>query len=90
MTGKVFSQSFEAEADYVGMYILATTGMDLDGATYFWRRMAVESPGNIDSAHTTSHPASAERFLALEKTVEEINHKRANNQELIPELKPND
>lgn len=88
MSGRVYSQAFEAEADYVGMYILARTGMDLDGASYFWRRMAVENPGNIDS-HNTSHPATAERFLALEQAVSEILQKKGAGIPLNPEIKKN-
>ena len=76
LTGRAYSQEFEAEADYVGMYVLARTGTDLDGASFFWRRMAVENPGNIDS-HSLTHPATAERFLALEAAVKEINGKKA-------------
>jgi len=86
LTGKAYSQAFEAEADYVGMYILARTGMDLDGASYFWRRMAVENPGNIDS-HSASLPATAERFLALEQVVTEILEKKAAGIPLDPERK---
>lgn len=85
-TSKAYSQDFEAEADYVGMYILARTGTDLDGASYFWRRMAVESTANIDS-HSSSHPATAERFLALEQAVAEIAEKKASGIPLNPELK---
>ncbi len=87
LTGQAYSQDFEAEADYVGMYVLANSGMDLDGATYFWRRMAVESPANIASGHTSTHPATAERFLALESTLEEIARKKASDVPLKPELK---
>lgn len=86
LTRQAYSQDFEAEADYVGMYILARTGMDLDGASYFWRRMAIESPANIDS-HTSSHPATAERFLALEQAVNEIQIKKEAGVPLNPELK---
>ncbi|PCJ24853.1 MAG: hypothetical protein COA96_08440 [SAR86 cluster bacterium] len=86
MTADAYSQAFEAEADYVGMYILARTGMDLDGAIYFWRRMAVESPSNIDS-HSSSHPATAERFLALEQAIVEIAEKKAAGISLNPETK---
>lgn len=86
LSGNVYSQEFEVEADYVGMYIMALTGMDLDGAAYFWRRMAVESPGNIDT-HSASHPATAERFLALEQAVSEIENKKATGVPLRPERK---
>ncbi len=88
LTGKAYSQAFEAEADYVGMYLMARTNMDLDGASNFWRRMAVESPASIDS-HSASHPATAERFLALEQAIKEINEKKRAGLPLNPELKNN-
>ena len=86
LTGRAYSHEFEAEADYVGMYILARTGTDLDGASFFWRRMAIESPANIDT-HSLTHPATAERFLALEQAVAEISDKKAAGTPLNPELK---
>lgn len=86
MSSGVYSHEFEAEADYVGMYILALTGVDLDGAANFWRRMAVESPANIDS-HSASHPATAERFLALEQAIVEIRDKKEAGVPLRPEYK---
>lgn len=87
MTAGAFSQDFEAEADYVGLYMLATTGIDIADAPQFWRRMAAENPGSINSNHAASHPATSYRFLALEKTVQEIAEKKRKNQPLVPEKK---
>jgi len=83
-----YSQDFEAEADYVGLYLMVKTGYELEGSADFWRKMAAIHPGNIASNHSSSHPATPERFLAIEKSVEEINNKIANNQPLEFELKP--
>lgn len=83
-----YSQGFEAEADYVGLYMTARAGIDVSDAPNFWRRMGVNHPGSIKSNHASSHPASPERFVALEKTVEEINGKRARNEPLIPNEAP--
>ena len=80
-----FSQEFEAEADYVGMYSCARAGYDITESPNFWRRMGAEHPAAI--THGTSHPNTANRFLALEETVKEINEKRAANLELTPEMK---
>jgi len=80
-----FSQSFEREADYVGMYILARAGRPIASAPTFWRRMAQESPKRIKFA--SSHPTTAERFVRLEQTVAEIEQKRSAGVELMPELK---
>lgn len=85
--GNAFSQGFESEADYVGLYIMAQAGGDIDNAPQFWRRMATLSPGSIQSSHTATHPATPERFVALEETVREIKAKKAAGQPLTPNLK---
>ena len=82
MGAMTYSQDFEREADYVGMYILARSGRAFANAPDFWRRMAQESPGSIKYA--SSHPTSAERFLRLERTVEEINSKQLSGEALLP------
>ncbi len=85
--GNAFSQGFEAEADYVGLYIMAQSGGDIDNAPQFWRRMATLSPGSIQSSHMATHPATPERFVALEETVKEIKAKKASGKPLEPNLK---
>jgi hypothetical protein len=82
-----YSKSFEAEADYVGLYIMAWTGLKIENAALFWRRMAAEHPGNIARSHAATHPATPERFVALEKTVEEIQGKIEANLPLELEYK---
>ena len=82
-----FSDEFEAEADYVGLYIMARAGMEIDSAATFWRRMAVEKPEQIREHFLATHPTSPKRYIAIEETVKEINTKRAAGLELIPELK---
>lgn len=87
--GRVFSQEFESEADYVGLYLMARAGYETRDAPNFWRRMALMHPGSIKTNHASSHPATPRRFLGLEKTVEEINAKRTAGQTLMPEKKDN-
>lgn len=77
-----YSVSFEQEADYVGMYYLARAGFPTNGVANFWRRMATEGQASIDVR--TSHPTSAERFIAIERTHDEIQTKLRNNQPLAP------
>ena len=84
---RAYSQEFESEADYVGLYIMARAGGDIDNAPQFWRRMATLSPAAIQSSHLSTHPATPERFVALEETVKEIKAKRAAGKPLIPNLK---
>ena len=47
--------------------------------------MASIHPGNIQSNHMASHPATPERFLALEQTVFEIKEKLIQGKPLTPE-----
>ena len=82
-----YSQDFEAEADYVGLYIMAVAGLPIDDAPKFWRRMAAEHPGAIKTNHAATHPATTERFLALDATSKEILAKKTNGNSLVPELK---
>lgn len=80
-----YSQDFEREADYVGLYILARSGRPFATSPDFWRRMAQETPGSIKYAST--HPTSAERFVRLEKTVAEIQLKQSSGLALLPDPK---
>ena len=81
-----YSQEFEMEADYVGLYILALTDeYDITEAPSFWRRMATMNPASITLAQ--SHPTTAQRFVALEQTIAEIKAKEKAHQPLEPEMK---
>ncbi len=82
-----YSKDFEAEADYIGLYLMQRAGFPIDNAANFWRRMAAEHPGSIQRNHSASHPATAERFLAIEQTIEEIRHKQSQGLALVPEFK---
>jgi len=80
-----YSVEFEQEADYVGMYFMERAGYDTKNVANFWRRMAAENSGaGIDQRST--HPATAERFVAIEKTYAEIQQKIAAGRVLEPEI----
>jgi hypothetical protein len=85
--GLVFSQAFESEADYAGLYVAARAGYDITGAANLWRRMAVEHPGSIEEGFLASHPSTPKRFLAIERTIKEIDDKRTRGEPLVPEKK---
>jgi len=87
MASSAYSQGFESEADYVGLYFVARGGYEIDDAPNFWREMAVAHPGSITTNHAASHPATPERFVALEKTVGEIQEKQINQVSLNPKMK---
>jgi Zn-dependent protease with chaperone function len=86
---QAYSQDFEAEADYVGLYMIAVAGLNIENAPQFWRRMAADHPGSIATNHAASHPATPHRFLALEDAVKEIKGKMASGSPLVPEMKKN-
>jgi membrane-associated protease RseP (regulator of RpoE activity) len=82
---QAYSQEFEAEADYVGLYIMALASLEIENSANFWRRMAALHPASIGRNHASSHPATAERFVAIEQTVIEIRQKQAGGLALTPE-----
>lgn len=85
MAGLVYSKDFESEADYVGLYMVALSGYELTDAANFWRRMGVEHPGSIN--HASTHPATPERFVAIDRTIVEIREKQRLGFDLRPELR---
>jgi len=80
-----FSQDFEREADYVGLYSMALADMSLTSAPNFWRHMAKADPKSIGLAYT--HPTTAERFVRMEQAIREIDQKLAEHVALRPEMK---
>jgi beta-barrel assembly-enhancing protease len=80
-----YSKEFEAEADYVGLYMMARAGLPIDGAPQFWRRMGAAYPVSNQAAFGASHPSDADRMLAMEATVREIKRKIAAGSPLMPE-----
>jgi predicted Zn-dependent protease len=88
MASAPYSKDFESEADYVGLYLAARAGYDISESANFWRRMAVENPASIEKSYSNTHPSSPERFLAIEKAVNEINGKKQLGMPLVPNIKP--
>lgn len=83
-----YSSSFEAEADYVGLYILARAGFAIEQAPDFWRIMSQAEPDAIYIAQ--SHPTNPTRTIAMTKTIAEIRAKQRAQQPLIPNIRHND
>ena len=86
VAGGAYSQEFEAEADYVGLYVMAQAGMPITDAPKFWRRMAAAHPASIKTNHSASHPSTAYRMVALEEAVKEIDDKRQRGEPLVPNM----
>lgn len=83
----VYSREFEADADYMGLYLAARAGYQIQMAPNLWRRMAVEHPGSIKGTWLATHPSSPERAVTLRETILEIEEKRAKGLPLLPEKK---
>lgn len=83
--GRRYTQDYEAEADYVGLYIMARAGFDISGAPDFWRRIAANYPGSIKDSLAALHPASPYRFVLLKETVAEIEGKKSQGAALVPD-----
>lgn len=81
-----YSQGFEREADYIGMYILKRAGYNVNDAANLWRRMAALNPDGIYVGST--HPTTAERYILLDKTAQEIKAKQRAGKALLPDFIP--
>ena len=83
----MYSKDTEREADYVGLYLLALSGYDINDAPNVFRRLGMANPRSIEGKCAASHPSTPERYVNLEKTVEEILRKQSSGLPLIPEEK---
>jgi membrane-associated protease RseP (regulator of RpoE activity) len=81
------SQAYEAEADYVGLYLIARAGFSTASAQNVYRRFAISTPSSIIARQDSSHPASPARVVLLGEAAREIEAKRAAGLQLIPEKK---
>lgn len=79
-----FSQDFEREADYIGMYFLERAGIDGKNVANFWRKMVAENAGSIQANYNSSHPSSAERYGNIEQAYLEVMEKRRKGESLLP------
>ena len=82
---QAYSVEFEKDADYGGVYYAERAGYDISNAHEFWERIWSENPKRI--AISSTHPATAERYIQIKKTVEEINDKKAKGLALVPNEK---
>ncbi|WP_306253197.1 M48 family metalloprotease [Parvularcula sp. IMCC14364] len=78
-----FSQVFESEADYVGLYMLVRAGGDINRASDIFRLFAREAPASTWIRYT--HPLTPERVAAVELALQEIKVKQAAGEALLPE-----
>lgn len=72
---------YEAEADYVGLYLVARAGYDPHAGLGLLRRMALSFPHLND---TQTHLATRARFDYLQRALDEMEAKRHNGEPLLP------
>jgi len=77
-----YTRPFESEADYVGLYYMARAEYSMDGVEKFWRRLGVKNPKSIVRAKT--HPITPGRLLSIRAAAEEIQSKKQEGTDLIP------
>lgn len=79
-------RSLEAQADYVGSYIMARAGYDLQVVCWVWQRLREMEVQQAPSARSLgrSHPTTDERLAAFEATFKEVGDKRARGEVLDP------
>ena len=76
-------QRMEFEADYVGIYITARAGYDVDVASRFILRLAGAFPSIRDNS---SYPAPAARYAMLKRAAKEIALKISSKRPLVPDF----
>lgn len=76
--------SLEAQADYVGAYLMAQAGYDLSAIKRVWERLQrLEArQGGRKSRLAQTHPSTTARLAALEITLREIEARRQTGQPL--------
>ncbi len=77
-----YGDEFESEADYLGLYMWARAGGNLDSASDIFELFGRESPGSTWLRYT--HPMSPERIIAAKRTVSEIKALQKAGQPLEP------
>lgn len=81
-------RSLEAQADYVGSYIMARAGYDLRAIRQVWQRMETGWSQQVSPRRemVVTHPTTTERLAAFEETLKEIEEKRDRGELLQPVL----
>src|SRR5205085_2287209 len=66
-----FSRSQEAEADHIGLVLMAKAGYDPARAVDFWQRMAEYGKGKEPPAFLSDHPSDQDRIAAIKRELPE-------------------
>ena len=78
-----YGKTFEREADYVALYLLARSGEPLDDVEGIYSTFSKTGP--LSTWFGISHPITPERIVAVRQTRVEIESKRKANAAMLPE-----
>lgn len=81
---KPYSPQFDASADNLGIYLAARAGYPTAEAGAFWRRVAENTPASVANGFTALHPSTSYRLAAIDRAVNAVRSKLANNKPLLP------
>jgi hypothetical protein len=81
-------KTLEIQADYVGSYVMARAGYDLQAISRVWDRLErIQShQGGLGRKMAETHPTNAERLAAFEETLKEIERKRQQGNSVVPSV----
>lgn len=81
---KPMPSNMDAQADRLGVFLLARAGYDIDGVAGFWKRFTANTPVTVANGHTANHPSIAARLTAIELAVADVEAKQAGKKPLVP------
>lgn len=81
-----YSKEFEMEADYISVYYMARAGYDYKKTKDVQKALAARNYWSIYQDGET-HPTPSARYALMIETANEIDIKKAFNEELMPEFK---
>lgn len=77
-------RSLEARADYVGAFIMARAGYDVQAIEQFWHRLESLRSREHTPEMDVTHPTTDERLASFKTTLKEIQEKRDRGESLQP------
>ena len=83
---EINAEEFEEEADYVGMYLVARAGFELQKLPEFWDEIVERDPGGSEYYALVYEGDLPHRRATMLNTIEEIEAKKARGAPLMPDL----
>jgi hypothetical protein len=80
------AKAFEAEADYVGLYLMARAGFEVEEAPQFWDTLVERDPSGSEYSALAYETDMPHRKAAMRNTIQEIEEKRSRGAPLMPDL----